>query len=48
MIRKTLLILVAVLLLSAFVGTLWFLWAKSQEEPIIYQSASPFLSLIHI
>lgn len=46
MIKKAVLLLVAVLLLSAFVGTLWFLWAKSQEEPIVYQSANPFTANI--
>lgn len=46
MIKKTLLVLVAALLLSAFGGTLWFLWAKSQEEPMVYGSESPFTATI--
>jgi HlyD family secretion protein len=46
MIKKTVLILVAILLLSAFGGTLWFLWAKSQEEPIVYETESPFTATI--
>jgi len=46
MIKKTLLLLVALALLVAFGGTLWFLWAKSQEDPILYASESPFTATI--
>ncbi len=46
MIKKTILILFAIALLAAFGGTLWFLWDKSQEEPIVYQTESPFTATI--
>ncbi len=46
MIKKTILILFAIALLAAFGGTLWFLWDKSQEEPIVYKTESPFTATI--
>ena len=42
MLKKTLLILVAVVLVAAFAGTFWFLWAKSQEPPVVWGTETPF------
>ena len=42
MLKKALLILLAVVLLAAFAGTFWFLWAKSQEEPVVWATEAPF------
>lgn len=39
--RKFLKILIAVILLVAFVGTIYFLYAKSAEKPITYQTQKP-------
>ncbi|MFQ5526445.1 MAG: efflux RND transporter periplasmic adaptor subunit [Thermoanaerobaculia bacterium] len=46
MIKKILLTLVAVLLLASFAGTLYFLWSKSQEEPVVYKTNPPFVASI--
>ena len=46
MIKKALMILVALALLAAFGGTLWFLWAKSQEDPVVYAIEEPFTATI--
>ncbi len=42
MLKKTLLILLAVVLVVAFAGTFWFLWTKSQEEPVVWATETPF------
>ena len=42
MLKKALLVLLAVVLLAAFAGTFWFLWAKSQEEPVVWATEAPF------
>ena len=42
MLKKTVLVLLALVLLAAFAGTFWFLWAKSQEEPVVWASETPF------
>ncbi len=46
MFKKAILILVVVALLGAFGGTLWFLWYKSQEEPVVYTTNQPFTATI--
>ncbi len=46
MIKKTLLILLGIVLLASFAGTLYFLWSKSQEEPVVYKTNSPFVTSI--
>lgn len=46
MFKRALFILVGMSLLVAFGGTLWFLWAKSQEEPVVYSSHQPFTATI--
>ena len=46
MIKKILLSLFALVLLASFVGTLYFLWSKSQEEPVIYATNTPFVASI--
>ncbi len=46
MLKKALLILVSLALLTAFGGTLWFLWAKSQVEPVVYATHQPFTATI--
>ncbi len=42
MLKKAFLILLAVVLLAAFAGTFYFLWAKSQEEPVVWATEAPF------
>ena len=46
MLKKILLTLVGLLLLATFAGTMWFLWSKSQEEPIVYETNAPFVTTI--
>jgi HlyD family secretion protein len=46
MLKKTLLALLALILAAAFVGTLYFLWKKSEKKPVAYASASPFVASI--
>jgi HlyD family secretion protein len=46
MLKKVSLAMIVLLLLSSFGGTLWFLWAKSQEEPVVYESNTPFVATI--
>ena len=33
-----------VLLLGLFVGTTWFLYQKSQEDPVIYETDAPYVT----
>src|SRR5690606_25700374 len=40
--KKFFLILVGILILAMFIGTTVFLYRKSQEAPVIYQTAKPF------
>jgi HlyD family secretion protein len=40
--KKIFLALVGILILAMFVGTTVFLYRKSQEAPVIYQTATPF------
>ncbi|MCP4200571.1 MAG: efflux RND transporter periplasmic adaptor subunit [bacterium] len=44
--KKVLLSLLGVVLLASFAGTLYFLWAKSQEEPVAYETNQPFVASI--
>ena len=46
MLKKTLLILLVVVLVAAFAGTFWFLWSKSQEEPVVWSTETPFTTEI--
>jgi HlyD family secretion protein len=46
MLKKAFLVTIVMLLLSSFGGTLWFLWAKSQEEPLVYEANTPFTATI--
>ena len=36
--KKVLSMLVGVVLLSIFAGTLYYLWSKSEEPPIVYET----------
>ncbi len=40
--KKILGVLFALVLVGVFGGTLYFLWAKSQEKPIVYETREPF------
>lgn len=42
MIKKLLLALLALSMLAAFGGTLYFLYSKSQEEPMVWSTNTPF------
>ncbi len=44
MIKKIFLTLVALTLLAAFVGTLFFLHAKSQVDPVVFETHEPFVA----
>ena len=46
MLKKIFLVLLIVVLVAAFAGTFWFLWAKSQEEPVVWAVESPFTTEI--
>lgn len=46
MIKKVLLSLLGLFLLVSFAGTLYFLWSKSQEEPVVYETNTPFVASI--
>ena len=46
MIKKILLSLLGLVLLASFAGTLYFLWAKSQEDPVVYETNNPFVASI--
>ena len=46
MLKKILFSLLGITLLASFVGTLYFLWAKSQEEPVVYETNQPFVASI--
>lgn len=41
MIKKIVLALVALVLVGTFSGTLWFLWAKSQADPVTWETGQP-------
>lgn len=42
--KKLLLALVALLIVAGFFGTLYFLWSKSQEKPVVFSTEQPFYS----
>jgi HlyD family secretion protein len=44
--KKVVSILIGVLVLSLFGGTVWFLWAKSNKPETVYQTESPKVSTI--
>ncbi len=46
MLKKLVLGLVVLVLLGSFVGTLWFLWIKSQEKPIAWETGQPVRTTI--
>ena len=46
MLKKILLVLLAFVLVGGFAGTFWFLWAKSQEPPVVWETTTPFTSEI--
>ncbi|MEM7483049.1 MAG: efflux RND transporter periplasmic adaptor subunit [Acidobacteriota bacterium] len=46
MMKRILLSLCGLALLVAFAGTFYFLYAKSQEEPVVWQTAEPFSATI--
>ncbi len=46
MLKKVLFSLLGIALLASFAGTLYFLWAKSQEEPVVYETNRPFVASI--
>jgi HlyD family secretion protein len=46
MMKKILSILLGLVLLSAFAGTLYYLWSKSEEPPVVHQTASPYVKTI--
>jgi len=39
--KKILGILLALVLITLFAGTLWFLWVKGQKQPVVYKTVSP-------
>lgn len=41
MLKKILFSLLGIVLLASFAGTLYFLWAKSQEEPVVFETNTP-------
>ena len=42
MIKKIFVTAVVFLLVAAFAGTYWFLWAKAREEPVVWKTEAPF------
>ena len=46
MFKKVFFVLLAIFLLASFAGTLYFLWAKSQEDPVVYETNKPFVASI--
>jgi len=44
--RKIFVTLIVLVLLAAFGGTLYFLWARSQEPPAVFATHSPFTATI--
>ena len=44
--KKFLKILILILFLGAFVGTIYYLYQKSEQEPVVYQTEKPFVSTI--
>ncbi len=46
MIKKILKVLVFLIFIGAFVGTLYYLYMKSQTDPIVYQTQKPYITNI--
>ncbi len=44
--KKVLKISFIVIVLTAFLGTIWFLYNKSKAEPVVFETASPFVTNI--
>jgi HlyD family secretion protein len=44
--KKILKLLILVLFLGAFVGTIYYLYQKSETDPVIYKTETPFISTI--
>lgn len=44
--KKVLKIALLVIVLSAFIGTIWFLYNKSRAETVVYETAKPFVTNI--
>ena len=45
--KKFLKILIGILLLGVFVWTIYFLYSKSEEEPVVFQTTTPFKTDIY-
>ena len=45
--KKFLQILIAVLIIGVFLGTIYFLYSKSEEKPIVFQTATPLMTDIY-
>jgi len=41
MVKKLLSVVIGIVMVGAFAGTVLFLWKKSQKKPVVYQIASP-------
>ncbi|MDD5696029.1 MAG: biotin/lipoyl-binding protein, partial [Bacteroidales bacterium] len=44
--KKVLKIALLVIVLSVFIGTIWFLYNKSRAETVVYETATPFVTSI--
>ena len=44
--KKAITVLVGLILLSGFAGTVYYLYSKSEEEPTVYQTKAPFVTTI--
>jgi HlyD family secretion protein len=44
--KRAFVTLVGLILLSGFAGTIYYLYSKSQEEPIVFETRSPFVTTI--
>jgi len=42
MLKKIFFAVVLLLLVATFAGTFWFLWSKSQEDPVVFSAREPF------
>ena len=45
--KKFLKILIAVLIIGVFLGTIYFLYSKSEEKPVIFQTGTPLMTDIY-
>ncbi|RLD62718.1 MAG: efflux transporter periplasmic adaptor subunit, partial [Bacteroidetes bacterium] len=44
--KKVIKILILIIFLGAFVGTIYYLYQKSQTNPIVYKTETPFISTV--